>query len=312
VSDDNVKWTKIIDKSTNTEDLPHDYIQLEKPVEATLVKIVNVRVPETMKFSLYGLRIFGKQDRPPPAAPANLVANRHTDTRSVTLTWTASPTAIGYNIRFGVDPKKLYQNYIAYGRTSLDINALLAHQDYWFTIDAYNEGGITEGTVIVGPKVITPAPTKSKAPPTIARVSSPSWGAFPATGPPTDQVIEYTLADPDANQTWRLTWRFDQETFRAGAATPAIGTNSYSFPKTAFTGSRVVVGSHSASIQVTNSGGGTSNVISVSYSIAAPAGVTLGPRRGVVGGIAAVVGIAGVALAMRRRKRLEEEMGELA
>ena len=29
---------------------------------------------------------------------------------------------------------------------SQDINSLIVGQDYWFTVDAYNGGGVTKGT----------------------------------------------------------------------------------------------------------------------------------------------------------------------
>jgi hypothetical protein len=67
----------------------------------------------------------------------------------VTLSWNAVSDAVGYNIRFGLDSKKIYHNYLVYDKTTIDINSLRAKHDYWFTIDAFNEGGITEGTVLV-------------------------------------------------------------------------------------------------------------------------------------------------------------------
>jgi hypothetical protein len=173
--------------------------------------------------------------------------------------------AVGYNIRFGLDPKKLYHNYIAYGRTTLDINSLLANHDYWFAIDAFNEGGISTGAT-VGPGVPTPPSA-----PVITRVSGPSWGTFPATGPATDQTIQYTLTNAGTG-TLTVQWRFDAEAFRTGTGTVAPGTNVYTFPRSAFTGSRVTAGSHTASIRVTGEGGAASNVISVTYIVASAAG----------------------------------------
>jgi hypothetical protein len=264
VSSDNVTWKTVVDRSTNTADLPHEYHQLDPPVEGLLVRIVNVHTPDPMLFSLFGFRIFGKQDRVPPPAPAGLTANRLTDTRSVALSWQAVPTAVGYNIRFGLDAKKLYHNYIAYDRTTLQINSLLAKHDYWFTIDAFNEGGITLGTTVVGPRAANTAPV-------LTRVSSPSWGSFPAAGPSADQVIQFSLVDPDPGDSWKLSWRFDAEAFRQAAAVIAVGTNSYTFPKTLFTGSRITAGAHTASILVTDNAGVNSNIITVSYTVAAAA-----------------------------------------
>jgi hypothetical protein len=149
VSTDGEKWTTIVDKSENKEDLPHEYFQLDEPANAVYVKVVNVRCPESMSFSLFGLRVFGVQDVKPPAAPGGLNVRRHGDTRTVTLNWDAVPGAVGYNVRFGLDAKKIYHNYLVYDKTEIDINSLRANQDYWFTVDAFNEGGITEGTEFV-------------------------------------------------------------------------------------------------------------------------------------------------------------------
>jgi hypothetical protein len=304
VSDDGTLWKTVVNKSTNTVDLPHELIQLDPPAIATLVRIVNVHVPEPILFSLYGLRIFGTQDRAPPTAPTNLVVSRHTDTRSVSLSWGAVANAIGYNVRFGVDPKKLYHNYIAYDRTTLDINALLANQDYWFTVDAFNEGGITEGTTIVGPKAPTAALSRSRTPPVITRTSSPLWGTFPSTGPAADQLIDYTLADATGNQSWKVSWRFDAEAFRAGAAEGYLGANTYTFPRTAFTGSRLAAGSHTVGVQATGSISGANNVISVSYTIARDAG-GVGYTGRIV--MAVAVAAAGIGMAWLARGRKREE-----
>jgi hypothetical protein len=307
VSTDNVTWRTIVDRSTNTDDLPHEYFQLDAPVEALLIRIVNVRTPVPMLFSLFGFRVFGKQGRAPPPAPANLAVSRHTDTRSVTLKWDAVAGAVGYNVRFGLDPKKLYHNYIAYSRTTLDINSLLVGHDYWFAVDAFNEGGLTGGPV-VGPGVPTPSA------PAITRVSAASWGTFPAGGPTADQTIQYTLANANAATAWTVQWRFDAEAFRAGAGTVVPGSNVYTFPRSAFTGARIAAGSHTASIRVTDGAQASSNVISVSYTVAGAAGARTGLVRAKVaaGGALAVASVCAAVYVARRRKDGGDQPTELA
>jgi predicted MFS family arabinose efflux permease len=122
------------------------------------------------------------------------------------------------------------------------------------------------------------------------------------------------LSDPDVNQTWRLSFRFDAEAFRAANANPVPGTNSYTFARTLFTGSRITAGSHTASIQVTDSAGAASNIVSVSYNVARPAGAGAGGKGvtlcGVVAGVVAIAAVAGVAtfvVARRSRKEVEAE-----
>jgi hypothetical protein len=48
----------VVDKSKNNKDVPHDYIEVEKPFTARYLKVQNVKMP-TGKFAISGLRIFG-------------------------------------------------------------------------------------------------------------------------------------------------------------------------------------------------------------------------------------------------------------
>jgi hypothetical protein len=166
ISSDGAAWTTIVNKSTNTEDLPHDYIELTLPVTARHIRVINVYTPPDMLFSLYGFRIFGNQQKRAPAAPRTLIARRDIDSRNVNLSWPAVQDAVGYNIRFGVSRDALYHNYIVYGqaKTSLQIRALRREARYWFSIDAFNEGGITRSTEVIevnGPFFSYNATTKS-------------------------------------------------------------------------------------------------------------------------------------------------------
>ena len=50
-----------------------------------------------------------------------------------------------YNIRYGTQKDKLYHNYQVLGADSLTIRSLNRLQQYYFTIDAFNENGIIKG-----------------------------------------------------------------------------------------------------------------------------------------------------------------------
>jgi len=63
--------------------------------------------------------------------------------RSVNLTWEKATDATGYNVSYGTDSEKLYHNHIVYNDTALTINSLSTRQAYWFTIESFNENGIT-------------------------------------------------------------------------------------------------------------------------------------------------------------------------
>jgi hypothetical protein len=142
------KWKTLIDKSNADEDVPHDYIQLERPVKSRYVRISNIKVPSG-KFSLSGFRIFGKGGKKAPKAVSSITAERMGDARSIKLSWEKIQNATGYNVRFGEQKDKLYQNYIVYGKNSLTINALNADKTYCYTVDPFNESGVTRNELVI-------------------------------------------------------------------------------------------------------------------------------------------------------------------
>lgn len=55
--------------------------------------------------------------------------------------------AVGYNILWGTSAKKLYHSYMIFGEKQR-IGALVKGKDYFVRVDAFNEAGITKGSVI--------------------------------------------------------------------------------------------------------------------------------------------------------------------
>lgn len=144
-STDNKTWKKLVDKTQSKSDLPHDYIELKTPVQARYIRLVNHRVPDGT-FAIAGLRVFGNAGEKAPSVVENLNISRQADDRCIVkLNWTKTPGAIGYNIRYGTSKDKLYQTYQVLGTESVSINSLNSLQKYFFTIDAFNESGITKG-----------------------------------------------------------------------------------------------------------------------------------------------------------------------
>jgi len=144
-SKDGKIWKTLADKTQNETDVPHDYIELAKPVKARYIKLTNYKVPSGT-FALAGLRVFGNGGGKAPSEVKNLILKRlESDRCVVDLNWTKIPDAIGYNIRYGTGKDKLYQNYQVLGSNSLTIRSLNALQKYYFSIDAFNENGITKG-----------------------------------------------------------------------------------------------------------------------------------------------------------------------
>ncbi len=149
-SNDNNNWEKLADKTSTKTDVPHDYVELSKPVTARYIRLTNYHVPGG-KFAVAGLRIFGRGNGAAPQPVSSFIAVRDTaDARNVTLHWQKNSDAVGYNIRFGTQPEKLFENYQVLNADTLTIHSLNKQQQYYFTIDAFNENGITKGKTIAG------------------------------------------------------------------------------------------------------------------------------------------------------------------
>jgi xylan 1,4-beta-xylosidase len=148
-SSDNKNWKTLADKTQNKTDVPHDYLELEKPVKARYVRLTNYRVPDGT-FALAGLRIFGNGGGKVASIVESMDAARSADDRCVVkLDWKKSPDAIGYNIRYGTAKDKLYHTYQVLGAETLTIGSLNSLQKYYFTVDAFNENGIVKGKNII-------------------------------------------------------------------------------------------------------------------------------------------------------------------
>ena len=147
-SNDDKEWSVLVDKTTSKDCIPHDFIQLEKPVKTRFLKLVNYHVPDGT-FALSGLRIFGKGHgaKPDPVDDVTIKRNK-LDLREVEIVWEGSAEADGYLVRFGTEEGKLYQSQISYSNTSLKIRRLDRGSTYFFAVDAFNENGITHGQKI--------------------------------------------------------------------------------------------------------------------------------------------------------------------
>lgn len=150
VSRDGKHWEIVVDKSNNLKDAPHDYVELAAPVKARYVKLTNFKTAGGAKFSVRDLRIFGRSDVPKPAAVGKITIKRNpNDARKAVIEWQPSANARGYTIRWGISPAKLYGSFQVDQGNSLSMNWLNKGVDYYFSVDAHNESGITRGKVIV-------------------------------------------------------------------------------------------------------------------------------------------------------------------
>ena len=148
-SSDNKTWTTLEDKTENKTDVPHDYIELQSPVEARFIRLTNYHVPSGT-FAIAGLRVFGNAGGAVPSQIKELKVDRLTSDKCVVnIKWNKKPDAFGFNIRYGTQKDKLYHNYQVLGTDSVTIRNLNALSKYYFVIDAFNENGISKGSKII-------------------------------------------------------------------------------------------------------------------------------------------------------------------
>ena len=134
----------LVDKSNNKTDVPHDYVELEKPVQAKFIKLENIHMP-TGKFAISGLRVFGNGNGVKPESVQNLIVLRtEKDKRSAYIKWSPVDNAFAYNLYYGTAPDKLYSCIMIHDFNEYWFKAMDKDKTYYFSIEAINENGVSE------------------------------------------------------------------------------------------------------------------------------------------------------------------------
>ncbi|MBC7791409.1 MAG: family 43 glycosylhydrolase [Anaerolineae bacterium] len=144
-SRDGRQWSLIADISGERRDRPNAYMELPAPVRARFIRWEHVHVAAA-NLAVSDIRVFGSAGGRPPATPDRLTARRDADPRNAIVSWRPVPGAVGYNVRWGIAPAKLYQTYQVWADsgTRAEIRALTVGQEYWFAIEAFNESGVSK------------------------------------------------------------------------------------------------------------------------------------------------------------------------
>jgi len=146
---DGNKWNLLVDKSQNNTDVPHDYIELTKPVKTRYLKLVNIQMP-TGKFAISGFRVFGHGSGDKPKAVKEfIVLKNEKDKRNAWLKWSPVDNAYAYNIYMGTEPGKWYNTIMVYNANEYWLKTLDREKTYYFTIEAINENGISLTTPFI-------------------------------------------------------------------------------------------------------------------------------------------------------------------
>lgn len=148
-STDGKDWFMLADRSENADDRSHPYIVSGEKVSCRYLKVTNVEVPGG-SFAISGFRVFGKGAGPLPGSAGHFQAVRNSsDRRTVELSWDKPDGAVGYLVRYGLSPEKMYSSSMVYGDTVLTIRSLDAASPYFFTVDSFNENGISKGDQVI-------------------------------------------------------------------------------------------------------------------------------------------------------------------
>ncbi len=146
---DGKKWNVLVDKSKSKTDVPHDYVELEKPVQARFIKLENFHMP-TGKFAISGFRVFGNGNGAKPTAVKNFIVLRtEKDKRSAFIKWKLVDNAFAYNIYYGTHPDKLYTCIMVHSNNEYWMKAMDSQKTYYYSIEAINENGVSERTTVM-------------------------------------------------------------------------------------------------------------------------------------------------------------------
>ncbi|MBB5636329.1 hypothetical protein HDE68_002230 [Pedobacter cryoconitis] len=148
-SADGKNWKILADKSASQTDVPHDYIELDKPVSARFIRLENIHMP-TGKFAISGLRVFGHGNGQQPAAVKDFTVLRtEKDKRNSWIRWDTVDGAYGYNIYLGTAPDKLYNSIMVYQANEYWYKGMDKEKPYYFCIEAINENGVSERSKVI-------------------------------------------------------------------------------------------------------------------------------------------------------------------
>ncbi len=148
VSEDGMTWQTAVDRSESDKDAPNAYIVLDKPVKAKYIRYRNVEVPGA-NFAMSEFRVFGLGFGKTPKNVNGLDIDRQSDRRDAAISWKPVKGAQGYNIRWGIAPDKRYQSWLVYDTNELFMRCLDRDTPYFFSIEAFNENGISEKSKII-------------------------------------------------------------------------------------------------------------------------------------------------------------------
>jgi len=150
VSENGERWKLVADTRQPRRDRPNAYVELTRPQRARFVRYDHMHVGAA-NLAISDIRVFGNGDGARPATPSGLSATRDRDQRNAALSWQSVRGVVGYNLRWGISPTKLYQTYQRFADegTTLDLRALTVGQRYWVAIESFDENGVSNLSPVI-------------------------------------------------------------------------------------------------------------------------------------------------------------------
>ena len=144
---DGREWAVVADLSGERRDRPNAYIEMATSVHARFVRYEHIHVGAA-NLAISDIRVFGHHwgaHARRPATPTGVTARRDADARNAVIGWRQVPGVVGYNVRWGIAPAKLYQTYQRFADqgTMLELRALTVGQGYWVAIESFDENGVS-------------------------------------------------------------------------------------------------------------------------------------------------------------------------
>ncbi|HMC54582.1 MAG TPA: discoidin domain-containing protein [Gemmatimonadaceae bacterium] len=142
-SADGSSWTTVADLMGSRRDRPNAYLEIA-PTRARYIRYEHVHVGAT-NLAISDIRVFGNGPGARPATPKSVTARRDRDERNAMISWRGVPGAVGYNVRWGIAPDKLYSTYQRWADqgASLELRALSVGQAYWVALESFDENGVS-------------------------------------------------------------------------------------------------------------------------------------------------------------------------
>lgn len=145
---DGKSWQILVDRSDNYDDVPNDYVELNAPTRIRYIRYNNIHVP-TPHLSISDLRVFGIGTAKAPNRVEQVEVQRKTDRRDVLISWKGTDNTQGYNVLWGISPDKLHSSWMVYDEAELELKSLSTDQSYYFSVEAFNENGVSKRSEII-------------------------------------------------------------------------------------------------------------------------------------------------------------------